>query len=55
MRPLACRLVKEFHSGLYIVDSISNPLKIYCDNYYVGFYPKNNKRYGYLKYIEINI
>ena len=35
--------LKGFISGLRVVDSISRPLRIYCDNSVVVFMAKNNK------------
>ena len=35
--------LKSFISGLRVMDSISRPLKIYCDNSTVVFMAKNNK------------
>jgi len=35
--------LKSFMSGLRVVDSISRPLKLYCDNFVVVFMSKNNK------------
>ena len=35
--------LKSFFSGLRVVDSISRPLKIYCDNSNAVFMAKNNK------------
>ena len=35
--------LKSFMSGLRVVDSISRPLKLYCDNSVVVFMAKNNK------------
>ena len=35
--------LKSFISGLRIVDSISRPLKLYCDNSAAVFMAKNNK------------
>ena len=35
--------LKSFIYGLRIVDSISRPLKLYCDNSAVVFMAKNNK------------
>ena len=33
--------LKSFMSGLKVVDSISRPLKLYCDNFVVVFMAKN--------------
>ena len=35
--------LKSFIVGLKVVDSISRPLRIYCDNLAVVFMAKNNK------------
>jgi len=35
--------LKSFMSGLRVVDSISRPLKLYCDNSVAVFMAKNNK------------
>ena len=35
--------LKSFISGLRVVNSISRPLKIYCDNSAAIFMAKNNK------------
>ena len=35
--------LKSFISGLRIVDSLSKPLRLYCDNSVVVFIAKNNK------------
>ncbi|XP_060195238.1 secreted RxLR effector protein 161-like [Lycium barbarum] len=45
--------LKIFISGLVIVDSISRPLKIYCDNRAAVFYSKNNKSSSVSKHMEI--
>ena len=44
-------MVKEFITGLQVVDSISEPLRIYCDNsaiisssFFFFFFSKNKKR-----------
>ena len=44
---------KSFISGLRIVDSISRPLKLYCDNSAAVFMAKNNKSGSRSKYIDI--
>lgn len=46
--------LKNFVSGLNIVDFISNPVKLYCDNASVVFYPKNEKGSSSSKYITSN-
>nr|XP_010906240.1 uncharacterized protein LOC105033231 [Elaeis guineensis] len=46
-------VIKNFISGLLVVDSISRPMLIYCDNSAIVFFPKNNKNYSGSKRIEI--
>ena len=45
--------LKSFISGLRIWDSISRPLKLYCDNSTVVFMAKNNKSGSRSKHIDI--
>ena len=45
--------LKSFISGLRVVDSISKPLKIYCDNLAAVFMIKNNKSSSRNKHIDI--
>ena len=45
--------LKSFISGLRIVDSISKPLRIYCDNSAAVFFTKNNKSGSRSKHIDI--
>ena len=45
--------LKSFISGLRVVDSISRPLKIYCDNSAAVFMAKNNKSSSRNKHINI--
>jgi hypothetical protein len=45
--------LKSFISGLRIMDSISRPLRIYCDNLAVVFMVKNNKSGSRSKHIDI--
>lgn len=45
--------LKSFISGLRIVDSISKPLRLYCDNSVVVFMTKNNKSGSQSKHIDI--
>ncbi|PON66928.1 Bulb-type lectin domain containing protein [Trema orientale] len=45
--------IKSFISALKIVDSISRPLKIYCDNSAIVFMTKNNKSGSRSKHIDI--
>lgn len=47
--------LKNFISGLKIVDFISRPLKIYCDNKAAVIYSKKNKYSSASKHIEIKI
>ncbi|KAK3015385.1 hypothetical protein RJ639_005886 [Escallonia herrerae] len=53
--PASCHGVwlKNFITGLKVVDTISRPLKIFCDNQAVVFFSKNNKSSGGMKHIEI--
>ena len=44
---------EEFHFGLRIVDSITRPLKVFCDNSIVVFFAKNNKNGSRSKHIDI--
>ena len=39
--------------GLRVVDSISKPLRLYCDNKVAVFHANNNKSSGAAKHIEI--
>ena len=45
--------LKSFISGLRIVDSISRPLRMYCDNSAAVFLAKNNKSGSRSKHIDI--
>jgi len=45
--------LKSFISGLRVVDSISRPLKLYCDNSVAVFIAKNNKSGSRSKHIDI--
>ena len=45
--------LKSFVSGLRIMDSISRPLRIYCDNSAAVFMAKNNKSGSRSKHIDI--
>jgi len=45
--------LKSFISGLKIVNTISRPLKIFCDNLVVVFMAKNNKSGSQSKHINI--
>ena len=40
-------------SGLRVMDSISRPLKLYCDNFSAVFMAKNNKSGSRSKHIDI--
>ena len=45
--------LNSFISGLRTVDSISRPLKLYCDNSIAVFMAKNNKSGSRSKHIDI--
>lgn len=45
--------LKNFITGLRVVDSISRPIQIYCDNNGAVFYSRNNKRSAGTKHLEI--
>jgi hypothetical protein len=45
--------LKGFIPELRVVDSISEPLRLYCDNMAAVFYANNNKSSGAAKHIEI--
>src|ERR1044072_5624466 len=45
--------LKSFISGLSVIDSISRPLKMYCDNSAAVFMAKNNKSGSRSKHIDI--
>lgn len=45
--------LRNFISGLRIMDSISKPLRIYCDNSDAVFMAKNNKSGSRNKHIDI--
>ena len=45
--------IRNFISGLGIVDSIARPLKIYCDNSAAVFFNKNDKYSKGAKHIEL--
>ena len=45
--------IKSFISGLRIMDSISRPLKIFCDNSAAVFMARNNKSCSRSKHIDI--
>ncbi|XP_070025695.1 secreted RxLR effector protein 161-like [Nicotiana sylvestris] len=45
--------LKNFISGLRVVDSISRPLRIFCDNLAAILFSKNNKSGSRIKYINI--
>jgi len=45
--------LKNFIAGLQIVDSISRPIKVYCDNSAAVFLAKNNKSGSRSKHIDI--
>ena len=45
--------LRSFILGLQVVDSISKPLRIYCDNFVEVFLAKNNKSGSHSKHINI--
>ena len=45
--------LKNFIPGLKVVDSISKPLTLYCDNEPTAFFASNNKSSGAAKHIDI--
>ncbi|XP_040872116.1 secreted RxLR effector protein 161-like [Glycine max] len=45
--------LQDFISGLGVVDSITKPLKIYCDNTAVVFFSKNDKYSKGAKHMEL--
>ena len=45
--------LKNFISGLLVVDSITRPIKIFCDNSDAMFFSKNNKSSKGSKHIEL--
>jgi len=45
--------LRNFISGLGVVDTITKPLKIYCDNVAAVFFSKNNKYSKCAKHMEI--
>jgi hypothetical protein len=45
--------LRNFISGLGIVDSVSKPLRIYCDNYAAVFFSKNDKYSKGAKHMEL--
>ena len=44
--------LRSFISGLQVVNSISNPLRIYCDNSVAVFLAKNNNSGSCSKHID---
>jgi hypothetical protein len=46
--------LKGFIPRLRVVDRISKPLKLYCDNMAAVFFASNNKTRGGAKHIDIN-
>ena len=47
--------LRNFSSGLGIVDFVSKPLRIYCDNSASMFFSKNNKYSKGEKHMELKI
>ena len=48
-----CGCKQNFISGLRIVNSISKPLRIYCDNSATVFFSKNDKYSNGVKHMEL--
>jgi hypothetical protein len=46
-------LLKNFIPGLKVIDNITKPLKLYCDNKSTVFFIKNNKSSGASKHIDL--
>lgn len=46
-------MIMNFISSLEVIDSISRPIKIYCDNSVIIFFSKNNKSKSQNKHINI--
>ena len=45
--------LRNFVSGLHVIDLIMRPLRIYCDNSVAVWFSKNNKTTEWSKYIDI--
>ena len=45
--------LQNFISGLGIVNSISKPLRIYCDNFVALFFSKNDKYFNGTKHMKL--
>ena len=45
--------LQNFISGLGIVNSISKPLRIYCDNFVALFFSKNDKYFNGAKHMKL--
>ena len=45
--------IRNFISGLGVVDTITKPLKIYCDNFVAIFFSKNDKYSRGAKHVEL--
>ena len=45
--------LQNFISGLGVVDTITKPLEIYCDNFAAVFFSKNDKYSRGAKYMEL--
>jgi hypothetical protein len=45
--------LRNFISGLKVINSISRPITIYCDNSTIVFFSKNNKSESQNKHIDI--
>jgi len=51
--PVQANWLRNFVSGLGIVDSIAKPLRIYCDNSTTVFFSKNDKYFKGAKHMEL--
>ncbi|PKI44464.1 hypothetical protein CRG98_035138 [Punica granatum] len=45
--------LKNFISGLQVIDTIQRPIQIYCDNTAAMFFSKNNKSRNKSKHIDM--
>ena len=50
--------MRNFVSGLGIVDTIAEPMKVYCDNFAAVFFSKNDRyskgvKHMYIKYLSV--
>ena len=45
--------LQNFMAGLKIIDSMSKPMVVYCNNYTAVYFAKNNKSSSKSKHIEL--